>query len=131
MNTLPDAAAAQARINEIQQLYREWTELLPRLEAARQDWRRGEAIMRQLEKFYFEGEFTRYHQAIENGLSIDLHTAGEYSVMGEDTLWNAGAEQQALAWKWLRAAVAVLDRGGEEATAAETVANSAGVSDGL
>ncbi len=115
MNTLPDAAAAQARINEIQQLYREWTELLPKLEAARQDWRRGEAIMRQLEKFYFEGEFTRYHQAIENGLSIDLHTAGEYSVTGEDTLWNAGTEQQALAWQWLRAAVAVLDRGGEEA----------------
>lgn len=127
MNTPPDAAAAQARINEIQQLYREWTELLPKLEAARQDWRRGEAIMRQLEKFYFEGEFTRYHQAVENGLDIDLRTAGEYSVMGEDTLWNAFAEQQTLARQWLRAAVAVLDRDGGE----ETAADGSGVSDGL
>lgn len=127
MNTLPDSAAAQARINEIQQLYREWIGLLPKLEAARQDWRRGEAIMRQLEKFYFGGEFTRYCQAIENGLDIDLRTAGEYSVMAEDTLWNASAEQQALARQWLRAAVAVLDRDGEE----DAAANGSGVSDGL
>ncbi|MBF0804225.1 MULTISPECIES: DUF4298 domain-containing protein [unclassified Neisseria] len=122
MDTLTDPAAAQAHINEIQQLYREWIELQPKLEAGRRDWQRSAAIMRQLEQFYFEGGFARYHQAIENGLDIDLRTQGEYSVMGEDTLWNAFSDQQTLAWQWLRAAIAVLDRGGEEEEA-EVVEN--------
>lgn len=114
-NGTPDPAAVQARIDEIQRLYREWTELLPKLEAAQQDWLRGVALMRELSHFYFGGEFMQYTHALENGLVLDLSTQGEYSVMSEDALWNAGAEQQALAWQWLRAAVAVLDKGGEEA----------------
>lgn len=117
MNDLPPQAEAQARIDHIQKLYREWTQLLPKLEAAHQDWLRGDAIMRELEHFYFGGEYSRYHQALEEGLDVNLHTEGEYSIMSEDALWNASIEQRSLAWQRLRSAVAVLDReeGGEEA----------------
>ena len=116
MNDLPGRDEAQARIDHIQKLYREWTKLLPKLEAAHQDWLRGEAIMRKLAQFYFEGEYSRYHQALEDGLDVNLHTEGEYSIMSEDALWNAFTEQQSLAWQRLRSAVAVLDRdGGDEA----------------
>ncbi|MDO4777487.1 MAG: DUF4298 domain-containing protein [Cardiobacteriaceae bacterium] len=112
-----DPAAAQARIHEIQQLYREWTQLLPKLEAAKADWQRGIEIMQKLAHFYFEGEYLQYHQAIEEGLPVDLRTEGEYSVMSEDAIWNAFHEQDALAWQRLRSAIAVLDRYGEEASA--------------
>ncbi|OSI07176.1 Uncharacterised protein [Neisseria animaloris] len=112
MTDLPNQAEAQARIDHIQKLYREWTQLLPKLEAAHQDWLRGEAIMRELAQFYFEGEYMRYVQALEDGLDVNLHTQGEYSIMSEDALWNAFAEQQNLAWQRLRSAVAVLDRNG-------------------
>ncbi|MDO5073976.1 MAG: DUF4298 domain-containing protein, partial [Neisseria animaloris] len=93
MTDLPNQAEAQARINHIQKLYREWTALFPKLEAAHQDWLRGEAIMRELAQFYFEGEYMRYVQALEDGLDVNLHTQGEYSIMSEDALWNAFTEQ--------------------------------------
>lgn len=115
MNDLPDPSRAQARIDEIQRLYREWTQLLPELEAARSRWQRGEALMRELAHFYFDGEYGRYRDALESGLALNLHTQGEYSVMSEDALWDAFGDQQRLAWQWLRSAVAVLDREGEEA----------------
>lgn len=113
MNPSLDTQTAQIRINEIQQLYREWTQLTPKLEAARQDWQRGMEIMQKLAQFYFSGEFRQYYEALENGLNVDLRTEGEYSVMGEDTLWNAFCEQQRFAWQRLRTAIAVLDKEGE------------------
>ncbi len=108
MPTIPPTTA-QARLDEIQRLYREWTELLPKLEAAQQDWQRGADIMQALAHFYFDGEFNAYCDALENGLDLNLHTDGEHSVLSEDTLWNALHEQQQLAWQRLRSAVAVLD----------------------
>lgn len=106
-------AAIQERIHAIQRLYREWTLLVPQLEAAQAQWQRGAEIMAELERFYFGGEFSQYQGALEKGLELELHTQGEYSVMSEDALWNASAELQALAWQRLRSAVAVLDREGE------------------
>ena len=47
-------------------------------------------------------------------LNVNLHTQGEYSVMSEDALWNAFADQQTLAWQRLRSAIAVLDKDGEQ-----------------
>lgn len=105
----PDLESAQARIDAIQKRYREWTQLVPKLEAAQQDWQRGVEIMRELTQFYFEGEYLQYTQAMEEGLDINLHTEGEYSVMSEDALWNAFHEQHTLAWQRLRSAIAVLD----------------------
>lgn len=104
-----ELASAQARIDAIQKLYREWTQLLPKLQAAQQDWQRGIEIMRELSHFYFEGEYMPYYEAIENGLAVNLHTEGEYSVMSQDALWDAFHEQHALAWQRLRSAIDVLD----------------------
>lgn len=100
----------QERINEIQTLYREWTELLPRLTAARQDWQRGEMIMRELAAFYFDGEYRECLEAEEHGWQPDLTTKGEYSILSEDALWNAYSDQQTLAWQWMRDCMETLDR---------------------
>ena len=103
----------QSRINHIQTLDREWTQLVPRLAAAQDDWQRGIEIMRELADFYFDGDYARLQQAMGNGLSLDLHTAGEDSVMSEDAIWNALQEQQTLAWQRLRSTLAVSDLDGE------------------
>ena len=86
---------------------------MPRLAAAQDDWQRGIEIMRELADFYFDGDYARLQQAMGNGLSLDLHTAGEDSVMSEDAIWNALQEQQTLAWQRLRSTLAVSDLDGE------------------
>lgn len=74
--------------------------------------------MAQLQAFYFDDEFLAIDNAIENGLKLDLAThlmtEGEYSVMGEDTIWNAVDEQQQALWWLLRFAVKHLDRQSSE-----------------
>lgn len=109
-----DAASLQARIDEIQALYREWTAMQPRLEAAQQDWRRSITLMARLSAFCFEGEYRTCRQAIEAGVPVNLHTKGEYSIMSEDALWDAIGDHQAMAWQRLRSAIDVLDREGHD-----------------
>lgn len=93
---------AQAKINEIQSIYKQWLELSQKLEQAKQDLAKSTELMKQLEHFYFQGEYRELYEQIDNGLNVDLTTSGEYSVMGEDTLWNAFHEHQALLWHYLR-----------------------------
>lgn len=99
----------QAKINEMQNLYREWLQLHDKLAAAQQDWQRCNAIMAQLNDFYFNGAYREFYDAIENGAPADLTTQGEYSVMSQDALWNAFHEHQTLAWQFMRSAMATLD----------------------
>ena len=59
--------AAQARIDRIQSLYREWERLLPELEAAQEQWQHAMQLMREMSDFY-DREYMPLHQAIESGL---------------------------------------------------------------
>ncbi|WP_274585128.1 DUF4298 domain-containing protein [Neisseria leonii] len=104
----------QERLQEIQDLYREWMQLLPKLKAARCDWQRGEDLMRQLADFYFGGGYLACIEAEEQGQQFDLDTQGEYSILSEDAVWNAVGDQQTLAWQWLRDALETLDRDGNQ-----------------
>lgn len=105
-NLTPEAA--QARIDRIQALYREWEHLLPELEAAQEQWQHAMRLMHEMSDFY-DREYMPLHQAIENGLPVSLATEGEYSIMSEDALWNAFQQQYDLSWAWLRAATRELD----------------------
>lgn len=100
---------AQARINEIQNLYREWLTLQPQLEAAQAQWRRSEQLMRQMIEFYENGEYGRYFQAVSDGLPLTTETLGEYSILSEDALYDAFGEYRQLAIDWLKLAVVALD----------------------
>ena len=104
----------EQKIHHIQKLYREWLELEPRLAQAQKDWQHAITIMNELEAFYFNGEYGELYQAIEDGLQVDLTTDGEYSVMGEDTLWNAFHDKDVRLWQLLRFAVKHLDRFGDD-----------------
>lgn len=100
----------QQKINEVQETYREWLALYEKLEQAHQDFIKSSELMQKMEEFYFGGEYREIFESIENGEKLDLTTKGEYSVMSEDTLWNAFHDQQSLLWKLLRFAVKELDK---------------------
>lgn len=100
----------QQRIDEIQAIYREWLAYHEKLQQATQDWHKSAQLMAKLEEFYFDGEYQELYEQIEQGLSVDLTTQGEYSVMSEDALWNAFHQQQSLLWQQLRFAVKHLDK---------------------
>ena len=103
-----DIEEAQRRIDEIQSLYREWLRLLPKLEAAQDEWRKAAEIVRKLDGFY-SGEYNRYYTEIENGLPVSLETEGEYSIMSQDALYDAFGDHYRLSWEWMRLAVASFD----------------------
>lgn len=105
----PKNAKAQHHINQIQAVYQQWLELQQKLKTHQQDWARAAALMAQMNAFYFEGQWREIYEKIEAGADLDLTTDGEYSVMSEDTLWNAFHDYEALLWENLRFAIKALD----------------------
>ena len=103
-----DAKQAQARLNEVQALYREWLVLLPRLEAAQAEWQRAAALIAQLDAFYAQ-EYLPLCDAVAGGLVLDERTEGEYRVLSEDAIFDALGDANRLAWGWMRLAMASLD----------------------
>lgn len=114
--TAEQTQAAQEKIHHIQALYRQWLEILPRLEQAYADWQTALAISDELEAFYFDGEYSVLFDALQAGLPVDLTTEGEYSVMSEDALWEAFGEKDRLLWQLLRLSAAKLDRFSDQKT---------------
>lgn len=105
---------AQTRINEIQAIYKEWLDVQERLAIAKQDLVKSNELMKELEKFYFNGEYREIFEQIENGEPFDLTTDGEYSVMSEDTLWNAIADHDSTLWDFMRFCIKQLDKGDDK-----------------
>ena len=103
-----NADTAQQTLDRAQALYRRWLELLPRLEAAQREWQQAEAVMTELDAFYAR-DYLPLRDAEAAGLPLSLHTAGEYSVLSEDAIFDALSERHRLAWQWLRLATAALD----------------------
>ena len=103
-----NAEQAQARLNEVQALYREWLALLPRLEAAQAEWQRAAALIAQLDAFYAQ-EYLPLCDAVAGGLALDERTEGEYRVLSEDAIFDALGDASRLAWGWMRLAMASLD----------------------
>lgn len=103
-----DAEQAQARLNEVQALYREWQALLPQLEAAQAEWQRAAALIAQLDAFYAQ-EYLPLCDAVAGGLPLDERTEGEYRVLSEDAIFDALGDANRLAWGWMRLAMASLD----------------------
>ena len=82
----------QPKIDHIQSVYRQRMKLNFHLTKPQQDWQQSVELMQEMERFYFDGEWSKLHDEIANGLDVDLTTEGDYSVMNEETLWNAWCE---------------------------------------
>lgn len=100
----------QARINELQTIYKEWLGVYERLEVAKQDLAKSAELMTKLEGFYFDGEYRQILEAIEHGEQFGLTTDGEYSVMSEDTIWHALHDYDSMLWDFMRFCVKHLDK---------------------
>lgn len=105
----------QTRINEMQAIYKEWLATQEKLAQAKAELKKSAELMKKLEDFYFEGDWRDIFEAIENGADVDLTTDGEYSVMSEDTIWNASHEHQSTLWDFLRFSVKNLDKADPDA----------------
>lgn len=99
--------AQQTRLDRAQALYREWTLLQPKLQAAERDWQQACRLIGELTDFY-EQHYAELAAAEAAGRVFDTATAGEHSVLCEDTVWNALADQQQQAWQRLHQAIAFL-----------------------
>lgn len=100
---------AEQRLAHIQNCYHQWCQLQRQLQVAHAQWQTANALMREMQQFYFEGEFAQINEQIEAGEPIRLPEDTEYSIMAEDTLWNAHHEHQQLAWQWLRSSMNAID----------------------
>lgn len=101
----------QQRIDEVQHYYRAWLLLQDKLKQAEQDWQLSVALLEKMQKFYFD-EFQAISDKIDEGLAVNLTTQGEYSIMSQDTIWQAIHTQQQALWRMMRFAVDNLDPSG-------------------
>ena len=101
---------SQKEIDHYQELYQKWLMILPKLEKGQKEWQKANKLLASLKQFYFKGRWRDYFEAMQKDLKINTITSdGSYHIMEEDTLWNAVADQDELAWSWLRLALQVLD----------------------
>lgn len=96
-------------LKQFQELYDEWCTLRTKLSDACDTWQRANETMQRLSHFYFEGQWLNFHDLLEEHPEIELPHSSNYSIMGEDTLWNAVDDHQRLAWCFLRQALKTLD----------------------
>ncbi|WP_147473671.1 DUF4298 domain-containing protein [Allofranklinella schreckenbergeri] len=100
MSERMDFQKVQPHADEVQALYKEWVNLAPRLEAAKQYWQHATDVMQQLAESHFNGDYGRCLDALEQGLTQDTdlfksYTAkGSYNPVSDGSLWNAFAEQK-------------------------------------
>lgn len=99
----------QDKINAAQANYKKWLELKAKLDELAGVWDEALAVSARLEDFYFNGDYRKIMDSIEDGEQFDLPTDGEYSVMSEDAIWNAFSDKQNMLWQDLRRATNALD----------------------
>lgn len=72
-------------VQKMQDLYNQWSEIYPQLEASIALWKQAEAVLKPLNEFYGSQE---WHELYET-FNEPLDTKGNYSVLSEDAVWNA------------------------------------------
>lgn len=99
----------QATLDEIQATYRQWRELYTQAQTSLETLQQLSERMAVLDNFYFEGAYREFVDAMDEGEHFDTTTKGEYSVLGEDTLWDAHHDYKQLLWQQLKLLVDLLD----------------------
>ncbi|QLB19641.1 hypothetical protein A6B41_09380 [Mannheimia granulomatis] len=96
----------KADIQKMQDLYNQWVELLPELEKGIEQWKKAAELLEPLSQFYSSPKWRELHDSFDE----ELDTKGNYSILSEDALWNALAEQHQLALEWLRLSTALITK---------------------
>lgn len=98
-----------ARIRSLEALYEEWALLLPRMQAAQDEWRRARAKLDILRRYYFDGQWRHDFDADSQGRIPPDMPRG---ILCEDTLYDAFIAERELALDWLQLAADAIRRNG-------------------
>lgn len=93
-------------IQQMQDRYNQWIELLPELEKGIESWKKSIELLAPLNQFYASNEWRELHDNFDD----KLETKGNYSVLSEDALWNALSNQHQLAIEWLKLSTAFITK---------------------
>ena len=83
----------EQEIQIIQDQYGQLMLLLSKLQGHLPLWQEAQHLMQQLNTFYSSPQWLAYY---ENADNIHIDTKGHYSVLSQDTIWNALVEYQEL-----------------------------------
>ncbi|MFB6348435.1 DUF4298 domain-containing protein [Moraxella sp. ZJ142] len=99
----------QAKLDHIQSVYRDWLSAKSALADAQQELERALSLIQEIETAYYSADFAALYQADAEG-KLNTATEGEYSVMGEDTIYNEFIEKDQILWSMLKLCVKHLER---------------------
>lgn len=99
---------AQARLDQLQALYRQWLDQKAVLQTFEQQLTDALQTIASLEHAYMSDDYHELLTLDAEGL-LDTTTDGEYSVLSEDTLYDETIAKQELLWRLLRLCVQTLD----------------------
>ncbi|HCA5286814.1 TPA: DUF4298 domain-containing protein [Acinetobacter nosocomialis] len=90
----------------LQLKYEKWRSLYNKLQEAQEHWTEAEHIWDELMDYYQNKQWLEDHDSIQK-LSCNQH---EYSILDEDTLWNALEERRLQALKWMRLSLDTIEK---------------------
>ncbi|RRD42325.1 hypothetical protein EII18_06010 [Comamonadaceae bacterium OH3737_COT-264] len=101
MSERMDFQKVQPHADEVQALYKEWVNLAPKLEAAKQYWQHATDVMQQLAESHFDGDYGQCLDALEQGLTQETDPfksfkaeAQGYNAINDASLWNTFAAHE-------------------------------------
>lgn len=100
---------AQARLDQLQSLYRQWLDQKSQLDTLERHLTAALETITALERAYMSDDYHELLALDAKGL-LDTTTDGEYSVLSEDTLYNEIIAKEVMLWQLLRLCVQALDR---------------------
>lgn len=80
----------QQKIQQAQDNYGRLLELQQKLQESLKDWQEAAKLTQELREFYHNPEWITLYDNYEQYI---IDTKGNYSVLSEDAVWNALAEQ--------------------------------------
>ena len=96
-----------AQLAEMETILDEANEFLAEAESFLEKWQAFLPKMKQLERYYFEGDWMADFEAYEQGEIPKTQSCG---VLSEDLVYNASVEQQSLSIEYLKVITVILDQ---------------------
>lgn len=90
----------------LQQQFEQWHQLHQQLEKAQEQWQAAEKLWQELQEYYQSEQWLIDY---ENSPELTCRE-GEYSILAQDTLWNAMEERRQQAITWMKLGLKVVEQ---------------------
>ena len=89
----------------LQQQYEQWHDLHRQMREAQQKWQAAEKLWQELQAYY---QSEQWLEDYENAPELSCRE-GEYSILSQDTLWNALEERRQQAIDWMKLSLSAIE----------------------